>query len=110
MKISNKQIYQCVYGALFGKYFASCIKRGADILSDFICYFKGWADQKVRKQKSVFTSTENINGDNGMEKNPNNNKIQGNDFVKFTAILDQRQVPYFDFEQQPTKTESLWSL
>ena len=45
-----------------------------------------------------------------MEKNPNNNKIQGNDFVKFTAILDQRQVPYFDFEQQPTKTESLWSL
>ena len=30
--------------------------------------------------------------------------------LKNAAAFDQRQVPDFDIEQQPTKGESLWSL
>lgn len=45
-----------------------------------------------------------------MEKSLNNNKIQGSGFVKCTGIFDQRQVPYFDFEQQPPENDSLRCL
>ena len=77
----------------------SCVKRGVDIGSDFLCFFKETTDQKISKHKSAFTSTEAAKGEIDMEKNPNYNNIQRNSSLKSATTLDERQYP--------TESESL---
>ena len=45
-----------------------------------------------------------------MDKNSNDNKMQENCSGKSAVTFDQIQVPYCDFKQRPTKTESLRGL
>ena len=45
-----------------------------------------------------------------MEKNSNDNNMQGKCSVKSAVTFDQIQVPYFDFKLRPTKIESLRGL
>ena len=46
-----------------------------DIQSDFFYYFNGWTDQKISKQKFVFSSTEGGKREVGLEKGTKDNQI-----------------------------------
>ena len=93
-----KQIYQCVYGTLFIKYFVSSVKHGVYIQPNFLFHFKEWTGQKISKQKSAFTSTEKRRGEDGFERNRKGNQIQESIPAKNSATFDQRQAPHFDFK------------
>ena len=58
--LKYKQIYKQIsmFMALFGKYFVSYVKRGANIRYDFLCHFKEWTDQEISKQKLLLLQSK----------------------------------------------------
>ena len=64
-----------------------------------------WTDQNIRKRRSAFEKGRK--GEDGLGNNTKKKQLQQK---KNAATFEQRQVSYFDFEQQPIVTESLNSL